>query len=250
MGLETATTISGLQSTNPVLSDPVSQGDDHLRLIKSVLKTQFPGAGAAGFNIPITAKETELNFLVGVTSLIQTQLNTHTTNIATAQTTANNALAMIPAGTRMVFAQAAAPSGWTKVTTWANHMLRVVSGTGGGSFTGDSPILNNTVPSHTHGFTSGVESANHTHTFTTSAAADHVHSYNANNSSAQTAQSQGGGITVGVVGANTGAAGAHSHTGTTANDTGSHTHSGTTGANGSAGNWTPSYVDTIICSKN
>ena len=33
MGLETATYISQLVATNPTSSDPVSQGDDHLRLI-------------------------------------------------------------------------------------------------------------------------------------------------------------------------------------------------------------------------
>ena len=56
MGLETATTISGLQSTNPLSTDLINKGDDHLRLIKSVLKTQFPGAGGSGFAVPITAK--------------------------------------------------------------------------------------------------------------------------------------------------------------------------------------------------
>jgi len=43
MGLETASYISELVDTNPTASDPVSQGDDHLRLIKSVLQTQFSG---------------------------------------------------------------------------------------------------------------------------------------------------------------------------------------------------------------
>lgn len=39
----------------------------------------------------------------------------------------------IPSGTTMLFAQAAAPVGWTKLTTHNNKALRVVSGTGGGS---------------------------------------------------------------------------------------------------------------------
>ena len=38
-----------------------------------------------------------------------------------------------PAGTKMLFAQAAAPVGWTKDTTHNDKALRVVSGTGGGS---------------------------------------------------------------------------------------------------------------------
>ena len=39
MGLETATYISQLVDTNPVVGDPVGEGDDHLRMIKEVLKT-------------------------------------------------------------------------------------------------------------------------------------------------------------------------------------------------------------------
>lgn len=39
----------------------------------------------------------------------------------------------IPAGTVMVFFQAAAPAGWTQVTTQTDKALRVVSGSGGGS---------------------------------------------------------------------------------------------------------------------
>lgn len=84
MGLETTTTIAGLVATNPVASDPVGQADDHLRLLKNVLKTIFPGAGGVGFSIPITATETELNYVDGVTSAIQTQLNTLSAAASTA----------------------------------------------------------------------------------------------------------------------------------------------------------------------
>src|SRR5688572_20916932 len=42
MGLETATFINGLVPTNPVSGDTKSQGDDHLRLLKSVLQASFP----------------------------------------------------------------------------------------------------------------------------------------------------------------------------------------------------------------
>lgn len=48
MGLETATYIADLVATNPIgPTDPKSQGDDHLRLLKSVLQNTFPGAGKA-----------------------------------------------------------------------------------------------------------------------------------------------------------------------------------------------------------
>ena len=63
MGLETGTTISSLITSNPTSSDPVNQGDDHIRLIKSVLQAQFPGSTSTGFNTAITATEAELNSL-------------------------------------------------------------------------------------------------------------------------------------------------------------------------------------------
>lgn len=44
MGLEAATYVQDLLSSNPVSNDAVSQGDDHIRLIKTVLKTTFPVA--------------------------------------------------------------------------------------------------------------------------------------------------------------------------------------------------------------
>src|SRR5690606_7431948 len=63
MGLETATYISGLNPSNPVhATDPVSQGDDHLRLIKATLLNTFPNITGA-----MTASHTELNLLDGVT---------------------------------------------------------------------------------------------------------------------------------------------------------------------------------------
>ena len=42
MALETAAWITQLVDTNPTSSDPVSQGDDHLQMIKLVLKNTFP----------------------------------------------------------------------------------------------------------------------------------------------------------------------------------------------------------------
>lgn len=47
MGLETGTYIDDLVATNPLGSDDKSQGDNHLRLIKSVLQATFPSADRA-----------------------------------------------------------------------------------------------------------------------------------------------------------------------------------------------------------
>ena len=62
MALESATYISELVDTNPTVSDPVGQGDDHLKMIKTVLKTQF--SGLAG-TTAITTDEAEMNMLDG-----------------------------------------------------------------------------------------------------------------------------------------------------------------------------------------
>lgn len=249
MGLETGTTISSLVSTNPLAGDPVGQGDDHLRLIKSILKTQFPGAGATGFNTPLTATEAELNFVSGVSSSIQTQLNTLTSNVTAAQTTANNALAMIPVGTRVVFFQAAAPTGWTQVITHNNKMLRVVSGVGGGSGGIDSPILNDKVPSHIHTVTIGNQSVSHTHDFTSDPGGTHAHA-NSVPIAANVGTGAGGAINAGTITGSTSTIGNHTHTGTTSTASVTHNHSGTIAANTGADTWTPLYLDTIICSKN
>lgn len=60
MGLESTTYIDGLVVTNPTGTDGKSQGDDHLRLIKSVLKNSFPGITGA-----VTVTQAQLN-AVGV----------------------------------------------------------------------------------------------------------------------------------------------------------------------------------------
>lgn len=64
MGLEVATYIHELVASNPIgASDPKSQGDDHLRLIKSTLQNTF-----ANVDGPVTSSHTELNKLTGVTA--------------------------------------------------------------------------------------------------------------------------------------------------------------------------------------
>lgn len=70
MALESATYINGLDAANPTATDPKSQGDDHLRLIKGAVKATFPNVAGA-----VSASHTELSYVAGVTSAIQTQLN-------------------------------------------------------------------------------------------------------------------------------------------------------------------------------
>lgn len=55
--------IDSLNSSNPTATDGVSEGDDHLRGIKNVLKLSFPAVSGA-----VTSTHTELNILDGVTA--------------------------------------------------------------------------------------------------------------------------------------------------------------------------------------
>lgn len=57
MGLEVATLISELVSTNPVAGDVVSQGDDHIRQLKAVLQNTFPNADKP-FRFPVAEAKT------------------------------------------------------------------------------------------------------------------------------------------------------------------------------------------------
>ena len=99
MALESGTYIDSLVATNPVATDGLAQADDHMRLIKAAIKATFPN-------------------ITGAVTVTHTDLNTVTTPA-------------FPAGTRMLFQQTAAPTGWTKDTTNDDKALRVVSGTAG-----------------------------------------------------------------------------------------------------------------------
>ena len=66
MGVESATYISQLVDSNPLVGDAVGEGDDHLKLIKAVLQNQFPNLTAGAVN----TTQTEMNLLDGVTALV------------------------------------------------------------------------------------------------------------------------------------------------------------------------------------
>jgi len=59
MGLESATFVGGLVPANPIGSDQVGQGDDHIRLIKNVLQGTFPNATRALYFPTVEATATD-----------------------------------------------------------------------------------------------------------------------------------------------------------------------------------------------
>jgi hypothetical protein len=165
--------------------------------------------------------------------------NATTATNATTAANLNGTWTQMPAGTRVPFAQAAAPTGWTQDTTdnANNRMLRVVSSAGNGVGGSADPTLNNTVPYHTHGFTTGTVSADHTHN---DAGHSHLGGYFAGGQNTGSASApaitpplQNTGVGYAALG------------GMTAN----HTHSGGTDGGSSQTNWTPRYINLIICAK-
>ena len=91
-----------------------------------------------------------------------------------------------PSGTKMMFYQASAPTGWTQDTTQNNKALRVVSGSGGGSggsWDLSSGATSSSDGSHTHSFsdasstTSSGGSHSHTGPSHTHSTPNHSHSH-------------------------------------------------------------------------
>lgn len=197
-------------------------------------------AGGTGATSPTAARAALQAAKAGANNDI-TSLNGLMTPLSKAQGGSGTVFGEFPAGTRMPFAQATAPTGWTQDTSDAanNRMLRVVNSAGNGVGGSHSPVLNNVVPSHTHGFTTGTESADHAH-----GDSGHSHYYT---SPAQRANNAAGSIPDYIT-----TAGANTNTGyaSLGGRTVAHTHSGSTDNGSSQTNWQPRYIDLIICSKN
>jgi hypothetical protein len=204
------------------------------------------GSGAAVFATSPTLVTPNLGTpttLVGTnitgTAASLTAGNATTATTATTATILNGTWNQMPAGTRVPFAQAAAPTGWTQDTSdnANNRMLRVVSGAGNGVGGSSSPILNNVVSSHTHTFTGNAmgahshSDAGHQHTQLWKASTGGTTAGGDPNSVGNTSVATGVGY-ANIQGASAG------------------TPSGSISANGSASDWTPRYIDMIICSKN
>ena len=173
-----------------------------------------------------------------------------------------------PSGTKMLFQQTAAPTGWTKETsTIDNHALRVTTGTPGivsgnqdftdvfttqtidGTVAGHS-LTEDEMPQHKHGITDG----GHDHGSSASVVDNHTHTVGF---TSKGNSSKGGGGNNEIVGGSTRTSSASSDisvtipTGTTGIDvqnTGSgdaHTH----GFDGTNLNLAVNYVDVIVATK-
>jgi hypothetical protein len=193
-----------------------------------VLKVAKGGTGAA----TLTANNVVLG---NGTSAVQFVAPGTSGNVLTSNGTTWTSAAAgggFPSGTAILFAQTAAPTGFTKSTTHDNKALRVVSGAASsGGTTAFSTVFSNQTPTIT---TSGL-SAGAT-TLTTTQIPSHTHTVPANSGGVGTgAEFQQGSGTTQVTSA-TGGGGSHTHT-----------ISGT--ATSSAITLNVQYVDVIIATK-
>lgn len=205
---------------------------------------------------------------------------TGTSSFTGAITMSSRLVDALPTGTKMLFQQTAAPTGWTKDTANDNKALRVVSGTAGtgGSvaFTtafgsqnvGDTTLTEAQIPSHTHTFSGSGntgEAGGHNHTVIDPSHNHIMHGegsipgggFLSNNNNAY---SGGGGSSFGVTaGVDADLKTGTETTGISLDAVGNHAHSfsvsGSTGNSGSGNAHTHSlnlavqYVDVIVATK-
>lgn len=230
MPLETATYINQLDAANPLGSDPIASGDDHLRLIKAALKATFPNITG-----PVTPTQAVLNNPFPIGGIILW----------------SGSVAAVPSGWALCNGSNGTPDLRDRFVVGAGSTYAV--GATGGS-------ANAIVAAHTHevSITSSAVSNDHTHSvnLTTASAGTHQHyvvhnaalsnegSLAANNYIIRRASyggdfsydfsSTGSEANIGL----TSNAGAHTHTvsGSTGGISANHTHAvvGTTASTGSS----------------
>lgn len=127
MGLETVTYISDFNPLWPLGSDPKSNGDNHLQIIKFGVQNTF-------INITgqVTATHVEINYLSGVTSNVQVQL----TNKANTASPTFTGTVVLPASTSIGTVTAAEVLTLSGVTSAIQTQLNAKGAIAGQTWTG------------------------------------------------------------------------------------------------------------------
>lgn len=153
-----------------------------------------------------------------------------------------------PAGTKMVFYQAASPTGWTQDATINDQVFRVVSGAGGGTG-GSWTISGVTVDGHA---LTEAEGPVHNHSGSTGSAGNHAHNIRLGGGSGSIVTLDEATVsfdTLSSVSASNAAMdvqGAHTHSVSIGNAGSGQAHSHGLTADGT---WRPAYIDVIVATK-
>ena len=215
MPLEQAVYISSLVASNPASTDTVSQADDHIRLIKKVLKDTFPN-----INSPVTATPSQINsgFPVGFIGMW------------------SGSIVTIPSGWGLCDGTSGRPDLRDRFIVGAGNTYSIGS-TGGANTVGLSV---GNLPSHSHtfsGLVTVVEAGAHNHSAYADTVGNHAHTLSLTAPFSSGGIISPGTITDGSAGGSTttAAAGAHSHA-ITVVGVGNHNHTASvSGTNSSVG---------------
>tara|TARA_B110000879_G_scaffold55022_1_gene77743 strand:+ start:64 stop:804 length:741 start_codon:yes stop_codon:yes gene_type:complete len=224
MALESGTYINSLNASNPASTDGLAQADDHIRLLKSTIKSTLPNVTGA-----ITPTHTELNVLDGVTASTSEINKLDGLTATTLQLNALAATGGIPSGGIIMWSGSVGsiPTGWVLCNgSNGSPDLRnrfvvgagstyAVNDTGG---TDSVSLSTANLPAHSHSFSGSG---------TTNTEGNHTHGSVAQPHPSDTGRDgDSGSGSTGLnysnrLGNSTGAAGSHSHTvsisGTTGN---------------------------------
>lgn len=275
-------------ATTPAGDEAAANGDNRIRELKTDLVTALRGNTTDGLEAKFPGSDTaspvfRYRGLKGLNAArpASGQYGLYTnTDKSTLQrdngSTWESIATLIPAGTVMVFFQAAAPTGWTKLTTQNDKALRVVSGASGGSAggtTGLSTGIAHSIATHTHTITADTGHthtvASHTHTIPShshvlqnsgvdktpiTASGTVVEASSVAGNTLSTGPTRGGigAVKTEVTNATDSISGVSTGAATPATDSqGSHSHGAVTGASGTLATdtITLAYIDVIICSK-
>ena len=169
MTVESASFISGLNASYPPGSDTISEGDDHLRLIKTVLKATLPNADEAingvhtGTTAPTPTSAGQLWFDTSGTGDLKVR-----NKADSAFGSVDNSATALPAGIIALWhgSSASIPAGWTLCDGSASTPdLRdrfvvgagtggsyAVDATGGSTTSGAHTLTTAEMPSHNHSY--------------------------------------------------------------------------------------------------
>lgn len=151
MALEVATYISQLDPNWPLGTDKQDRGDDHLRLIKDVLKKTLAGPNGTGWEKPVTASPDQINaFNQRITDLENGLKNVYKIGDLMIRADNVNPATIFPGTT------------WTLIT--GDFAVRLGNGSNGGQTLGNNdPVV--PVAYHSHGASVSINAdGNHAHT--------------------------------------------------------------------------------------